>query len=448
MLTSLKQFVVLITLTYAFNAVAQNSFDISGKVTDKKKEALPHLNLVVFRVADSSFVTGTSTKNDGSFIIRFVQQGEYLIRLSHVGFLEKSIPVSVSNKNLDMGVVIMEQLVLELQQATIEGTQIPVVQKGDTTEYNASSFKVNPDATAEDLIAKMPGITVDDDNVQAHGEDVKKVTVDGEEFFGDDASIALKNLPAEIISKIQVFDKQSDQAQFTGIMDANTIKTINIITKNPDAKFFFGRAYTGYGTDERYNIGGNLNFFNGKQRITLLGTSNNINRQNFSSEDLLGVTTGRGMGMGGRPPGVGGRSPFGQSGNDFFVGTQDGINKTHSLGLNYIDKWGTDITVNGSYFYNQTDNENTTNTIRNYYFPISDSASSTYVEDKLNESSNLNHRLKLKMDYKINYSNRLIFTPKLSFQTYEGFENIGARNLTSSFETVNETATENGIHIS
>ena len=140
------------------------------------------------------------------------------------------------------------------------------------------------------------------------GEAVKKVTVDGRDFFGDDATAALRNLPAEIIDKIQVFDKLSDQAAFTGFDDGNSTKAINIVTKAGMRNGQFGRVYAGYGTDNRYSAGGNVSFFKKDRRLSFVGLFNNINQQNFSSEDLLGVTSSGGgrTGGGGNRGGQGG----------------------------------------------------------------------------------------------------------------------------------------------
>ncbi|MEN8122321.1 MAG: outer membrane beta-barrel protein [Bacteroidota bacterium] len=444
-----KRKILLLLLPVLFlsiNIMAQNAYSIKGRIYDEKAEPMQYLNVALFTFPDSVFITGTATRSDGSFLIRFVKKGKYELRLSYVGFNKKKFPVNVNDKNLDIGIIKVESAISELQEIKVSVAQIRVVQKGDTTEYNADSYKVKPDANLEELISKMPGITIDENKIQAQGEDVKKVTIDGEEFFGDDASIALKNLPAEIVSKIQVFDQQGLQSQFTGVMDANTIKTINVITKNPDAKFTFGRVYGGYGTNNRNNSGGNLNYFNGKQRITLLGTSNNINQQNFSSEDLLGITTGGNGGMGGGAPGGGGNSSFGQQGNDFLVETQGGVNTTNSIGINYIDRWGTKIKVNGSYFYNRIDNVLKENTVREYYFSERGDEGMIYSEEKTNESSNQNHRLNLEIDYKIDYANRIIFTPKLSFQSYNGFNTILAGNVGQAGQHINETTTENIIN--
>ena len=203
--------------------------------------------------------------------------------------LNDSIP------DADLGNVLVPKKTTEIAGVTVVSKTPPVQQKGDTAQYNASQYKVNPDATTEDLIKKMPGITVDKDGtVTAQGEQVRKVTIDGRDFFGDDATAALRNLPSEIVDKIQVFDRLSDQAQFTGFDDGNSVKAINIVTKSGIKNGQFGRIYAGYGTDDRYSAGGNVSFFKGDRRISLVGNFNNINQQNFASQDLLGVTSSGG----------------------------------------------------------------------------------------------------------------------------------------------------------
>ena len=169
----------------------------------------------------------------------------------------------------DLGFINLSKTATTLQTVIVDGTPPPVKQNGDTLDYAASQYKVNPDATSEDLIKKMPGITVNKSGtVTAQGETVKKVTVDGRDFFGDDATATLRNLPAEIIDKIQVFDKLSDQAQLTGFDDGNTTKAINIVTKKDMRNGNFGRVYAGYGTDGKYSAGGNVSFFNNARRIS------------------------------------------------------------------------------------------------------------------------------------------------------------------------------------
>ncbi len=186
----------------------------------------------------------------------------------------------------------------------------------------------------------MPTVSIDNTGtVKAQGETVQKVLVDGKPFFGDDPTVALRNLPAEIIDKVQIYNELSDQAKLTGFDDGNTTKTMNIVTKKNNRNGIFGKFYAGYGTDEKYSAGENLNFFNGDRRISIISISNNINQQNFSSQDLLGLSGGSG-GRGNFGGGIGGGGGSGGSNTNFMIGQQSGVSRTNSVGLNYSDNWG------------------------------------------------------------------------------------------------------------
>jgi hypothetical protein len=225
--------------------------------------------------------------------------------------------------------------------------------------------------------------------------------------------MALKNLPAEVIDKIQVFDRLSDQATFTGFDDGNSQKTMNIITRRNKTEGVFGKVYAGYGTDSRYLAGGNMNFFNGDRRIAFLGLSNNINQQNFSAEDILGATgsSGQSRGGGGRG-GPGGRGN--NSTNNFMVGQQGGIATTNAIGLNYSDAWGKKIKISGSYFFNNSENTNSSDLTRKYITSID---TIDYTEQTTTNTTNNNHRFNARLEYNADSSNSITFTPALSVQS-------------------------------
>lgn len=359
--------------------------------------------------------------------ISFIDYNTYTIRFR----MEKGADV-------DLGIIAMSGAAKELGEVVIV-YQPPVRQKGDTAEYSSSQYKVNPDATAEDLVKKMPGITVDrQGNVTAQGEQVQRVTIDGREFFGDDAVAALRNLPAEIIDKIQVFDRLSDQAQFTGVDDGNTIKAINVVTKADMRNGQYGRVYAGYGTDERYNAGGNVTILKDNRRISLVGLSNNVNQQNFASQDLLGLTgntNNRGGGGGGR----GGGMPMGMWGgnNNFLIGQQSGISKTNALGINYTDQWGKNLNVTGSYFFNNSHNINDQLLNRQQF--LSSAKTQFYDEQSISRSDNWNHRINMRIEYRIDSNNRLTITPNLSLQKNTSLREVRGNNFFSNTEPINNT---------
>ena len=400
-------------------AIAQ-SYNASGKIVDVEEDNIIGANVVLASTTDSLFRV-TATNKYGNFVMENIPQGSYILKVSYVGFKTLKQQVFVRG-NVDLGFVTLEVDEVALAEIEVVEQIVMAVQKEDTTEYNAEAFKTNPDATAEDLLKKMPGVTSTNGKISAQGEEVKEVLVDGRLFFGNDPNAALKTLPAEVVQKIQVFDKESEQSQLTGVSDGQTTKVVNIITKSNMRSGEFGKVYAGYGYEDRYAAGGNINVFDGDRRISLIGQTNNVNQQNFSNDDLLGV-----MGSGGRGRRGGGRGRGGSS-NDFLVNAQNGISTTHAFGVNYSDKWGENLDVSGSYFFNMSDNDSRQDLTRTFLRDAQD-FDQNYVESDSSQSRNMNHRVNLRMDYKIDDYKRLTFEPRLSIQQNNGTQTILGQNI-------------------
>lgn len=298
-------------------------------------------------------------------------------------------------------------------------------QRNDTTVYNADSFKTNPDASIEELIAKMPGITIINGRVYAHGEPVKKVLIDGDEFFGADATIAVRNLPAEIVYQIEVFDRQTDYAIFTDFDNGKEHKTLNIITKKEKKNGQFGKVYTGYGTEDRYSAGGNINLFKKSRKISIIGLSNNINQQNFSNEDILGIHNDDGGG--------------GQ--DNYISGQKKGITTTHSAGINYADKLGENTLLSGSYFYNQTTNERSSQTNRQYI--VANAEGQRYLKDQFKTNTNGDHRLNFRLEHHFDSSNSVIVKPKVKWQENNSIKTTHAGTSFLTGQPINTLNNEN-----
>ena len=409
--------IFLICTLFAAFAHGQ-SITLKGKLSDKAdKSSLSAATIKLTLQKDSNNTRMVITDKSGNFAFNNLEAGAYTLFITHSGYEKIQQKVNIQASNNTAIPFSLSKLPTDLTGVTIVSKAAPVRMKVDTTEFSASQFKVNPDATAEDLIKKLPGIVIDKSgNVTTMGEQVKKVTVDGRDFFGDDATAALKNLPADVIDKIQVFDKLSDQAAFTGFDDGNSTKAINIVTKAGMRNGQFGRVYAGYGTDNRYAAGGNMSFFKKDRRISLVGLFNNVNQQNFSSEDLLGVTSSGGGNRGGGNRGGGGR---GGGGNNFMVGQQTGISSTNAFGINYSDKWGKKLDVSGSYFFNNsnTGNDQSSNTQSLVNNQFND-------QSVISTSKNYNNRFNLRMEYKIDEKNSLMFTPSFSFQKNNSFNEL------------------------
>lgn len=440
----------LAMIVFCLNVHSQS---IKGKLVDLvDNKPLAGATLQLTSLKDSNNIRNTVADSLGQFRFQSLPADSFYLSVSFIGYSEfrQIVSTTSSEEQTDLGTLFVPKASKDLAGVTVIAKVPPAQQKGDTLQLNASQFKVNPDATTEDLIKKMPGITVaKDGTVTAQGEQVRKVTIDGREFFGDDATTALRNLPSEVVDKIQVFDRLSDQAAFTGFDDGNSQKAINIVTKSGIKNGQFGRVYAGYGTDDRYSAGGNVSFFKGDRRISLVGNFNNINLQNFASQDLLGVTSSGGnnrgggnfggggnRGGGGNPRGGGGGG-FGSTDN-FTVGQQSGISKTNALGFNYSDKWGKKLDVQGSYFFNQSSNVNNPITRSQ----LTDGSQST-AQNTMSNSDNLNHRFNLRLEYRIDSNNSLIINPSINFQQNESSSLSNSQNFDRAFDTVNTSLNEN-----
>ncbi len=422
---------------------------VKGIISDQQgKFPLAGANVQLQNLSDST-LRRTLTDSTGQFSFMVQQSGSYLISFSYIGYQSFSKTFVVDSADVEIDIAAVPASSPDLATVIIRTAVSPVSQKGDTLQINANQFKVNPDASGEDLIRKVPGVTVENGQVKAQGENVQKVTIDGRELFGDDATAALRNLPAEIIDKIQIFDRLSDQAQLTGFDDGNTTKAINIVTKANMRNGQFGRVFAGYGTDERYQAGGNTTILKENRRISIVGNFNNVNQQNFSQQDLLGVTSSPQRGGGGRQGGgrQGGRPGGFQGGQGgFLVGQQNGINRTNAFGINFSDVFNPNLTLSGSYLFNNT--RNTTRQLSSQQF----FNGNLFNQEDNSVGTNNNHRVNMRLEWKIDSFNQLIFTPNLSFQSNEA-ERISttnsfnpAKQISATTNTTNSNRTGNNLN--
>ncbi|MBI2794821.1 MAG: outer membrane beta-barrel protein [Ignavibacteria bacterium] len=405
--------------------------DVQGRVIDAaNKSPLQGTTVVLASPQDSTIKFGAITAKSGSFAIKNVPPGPWRLSISFIGFRKYSSTIFIRSSNVDLGTIALQQDTVSTKTINVEADAAAVQVKGDTTEYNSKAYKTNVNASAEDLVKKMPGVNVEGGTVTAHGEDVRRVLVDGREFFGDDPSSTLRNVPADMVDRVQVYDRGSDMSMFSGFDDGNTQKTINLITKRERRKGEFGKFYGGYGSQERYAAGATFNYFDGPQRLVVLGLSNNINQQNFSAQDIVGS-----MGIGGPAgrlvnrfasssagqrmitsrsgSGFGGRGDFG----NLFVSQQNGVTTTHALGTNYSNAIGDDVNLSGSYFFNYADNGNKSSLNRDYVTP----KDQFYTERNDAVSLNRVHRLNLRVEATIDSLNSLILAPRFTLQDGSSF---------------------------
>ena len=369
------------------------SYDIEGKVLGLNEEPLLSATVVLLSQQDSTLVSFGLTDGDGRFKVQDISNGEYIMQVTYLGYEQYSEKFSVAEGfDPKMSPITLSQSNTNLQQVEITGEHTPLVVKKDTLEYNAAAFQTQPNEVVEDLLKKLPGVEVDSDGtITAQGEEVQQVTVDGKRFFGDDPTIATRNLPADAIEKVQIFDQKSDMSEFSGVDDGEREKTINLELKEDRRKGQFGTLEAGYGTDSRYKGRLSLNRFSTKTQISAIGNFNNINEQGFSSADYISFLQGIGF-RGGR------------NGLAVNNGLSNGFVTTNAGGLNINHDISSKVDLTLSYFLNDISND-----ISSLLFRENFAEGFNYFDDENTSeiNSSTNHRVNAEMNIELDSSQDL-----------------------------------------
>ncbi|PKP21203.1 MAG: hypothetical protein CVU05_07335 [Bacteroidetes bacterium HGW-Bacteroidetes-21] len=330
--------------------------DIKGSIKDTSSVAVANATVMLLQVKDSALVNFTTTNQQGNFAFTNVKNGDYLLKISHVSFIPRDIRIRPSENSLkDLGLITVYPISELLMEVVIKSAQAPITFKGDTIEYDARLFKVPPGSSVEDLLRRLPGIDVDaTGNISTKGENVGKVYVDGRVFFSDDPKVVTKNLDAEVVSKVQVFDEKSEQTRLTGIDDGTKDKVMNIELKDEFKKGYFGKASLGGGTSERMTAQGSYNKFSEKNQFSLISYANNINQTNLNWDEyneFKGVSAyNSDNGDFGFSEGY--RMFYGSTNGFDFDGR--GFTENYGGGVNY-NYYTKKTSFNASYLYGQTD---------------------------------------------------------------------------------------------
>ncbi|HEY0299422.1 MAG TPA: outer membrane beta-barrel family protein [Arachidicoccus sp.] len=286
-----RTLLLLILCAFSLLYVHAQSIVIRGKIDDTTSgENLTNATVCLLRSSDSILQNFTRAKTDGSFLLTTADTGKYVLLISYPQYADFVQQVSVLDKDqqINLGTITLVQITHLLQDVIVTQKLAAIRIKGDTTEFVADSFKTQPNATVEDLLKRLPGIQVDKDGkITAQGQSIPKVLVDGEEFFGDDPTLVTKNLRADMVDKVQLFDKQSDQAAFTGIDDGNKTKTINIKLKEDKKNGYFGKASSGVGSDKYYETQGMYNNFKSKRKVSVYSTFGNDGKIGLGFQDEM-----------------------------------------------------------------------------------------------------------------------------------------------------------------
>jgi Outer membrane protein beta-barrel family/Carboxypeptidase regulatory-like domain len=433
-----KIFVLGFLLFLSAVSIAQTKKSlVKGRVADSTGNGIENASVTAVFTRDSTMAQSIMADGKGNFSMEGLEKGSYILYITHVSHdpFIRDFKIDDNSMLVDLGIIRMESKGVNLAEVIIR--QPPVVLKTDTVEYNAGSFKVRQNATTEDLLKKLPGVQVDKSgNITAQGQSVTKVLVDGKPFFGNDPKLATQNLPANIVDKVQVIDKKSDQAAFTGIDDGNTEKTINIVIKRDKRKGYFGKMGGGIGTDNRYEGNLSLNRFNNGQQLSLISSANNTNKLGFSLQDMMdfsGASRGGG-GMFGEGGGGGGgmfqnvsmgrNSPFNFGG--LGGGGAGSIINGQSIGTNYTDAFGKKLTINANYFFNNSVTLQETKSSRQNF--RKDSSFFT-EQNSFSENRTTNHRFNFTSEWKIDSFNSLKFTPSFTYTEKSNRSRNENRNL-------------------
>nr|MCU0419842.1 outer membrane beta-barrel protein [Cyclobacteriaceae bacterium] len=402
-------------------AASAQKYVLRGMVIDSAARPLPSATVMLLQRSDSSLVAFQVSGAQGGFEMKNVARGNYFVKVTYTGLvpLSRAVRLPEQPSEVDLGRFQMVTLTTQLEGVVVRGEINPVTVKRDTIEYNVTAFKTKTNATVEDLLKKMPGIDVETDGtVKAQGEQVRRVMVDGREFFGRDPKIATRNLPADAINKVQVFDKKSDQAVFSGIDDGQREKTINLELKEEKRKGAFGTLMAGAGTDSRWQGRLSLNRFRKNEQLSVLGMGNNINEQGFSFEDYFNFSGASSQLAGGRAGGggavninVGGDAAGGIPLNT--GGRQNGIVTNVAGGVNFNKDLSKKTTLTSSYFYNQLDQTVSTALSRINYLP--GGLDYTFRQNSRQQSTNDSHRAHWALEHKIDSANSLKWSTSVTY---------------------------------
>ncbi len=390
---------------------------IKGTVMDTaSKRGLSYTTISLVQAKDSSLISFLRADSTGAFQLKNIAKGNYLVSASYVGFVPVWVPVNLKEgESVNLGVLAMTD-VNSASAVTVNAKRAPVVMNNDTLEFNTENFKTQPNAVVEDLLKKLPGVVVDaDGTVRVNGQKINRVLVNGKEFFTGDPKLATKNLDADAVDKVQVFDKKSDRAAFTGVDDGQTEKAINLKLKKDRNKSLFGKVSAGAGTDARFDAQTNINKFNGDQQISLLGMANNTNRQGFSINDVLNFSgdLARGMRSGG---GINIRVGSGDDNGLPISGlgqNQQGIAKTFAGGVNFNDTWKKKTDVNGSFIASDVDLGTERSSNRQNLLPGNNF---DYVSNSINQKRVQQQRVNFSIDQKVDSFISFKIVPQITFQ--------------------------------
>lgn len=404
---------------FQLNAQSQTA-NITGIVfDDATKEGIELASIRILNTKDSTYVTGGVTASDGKFSVG-VRTGNYIVHVSFLGYLDQYFDVNTRNKTA-IGNIYLKEDGIMLGEAVVTAQAIEVRVKGDTVEYNADSYKVQESAVLEDLVKKLPGAEVDaDGKITVNGKEITKILVDGKEFFSSDPKVASKNLPAQMVDKLQVLDRRSDMAQMTGFDDGDEETVINLTIKKGMKEGLYGSATAGAGSEDRYGLSGIANYMRNESQFTLLGGANNTNNEGFTDNT--------------------GNSFRGMRGGGMNFGGRYGLTRSASGGFNFALNPSDKLKWGGNIRYGDTSND-----VQQSVFTQTYRNSGDMYENRQNWGVNKSNNFSgdFRFEWTPDDKTKIIFSPNFQYGNNKNFQGSDyLTTLVSPSDTVNWGSSE------
>ena len=402
-----KLLLLLVVAVMGFAGMDALAANIRGRIVDAAdKSPLAEATVRLVKASkDSAYVAGVAADAEGRFRLTGVREGKYLLSVSYIGYATVTKPVTVGQADLRLGDIALSESSIMLREATVVGVKTEITVKEDTVEYNADSYKTQPNAVVEDLLKRLPGVEVGSDGkITAQGKEVKKILIDGKEFFADDPKVASKNIPVEMVDKLQVVDRKSDLARLTGVDDGEEETVINLTVKRGMNNGWFGSVTGGYGTDDRYSGSLIINHFRDGNQFTILGGANNTNEPAFTD---------------------GGASRFSRFGGN------NGINTTQSAGFNFNVGKEETFRAGGSLLYSHTDRDSRNKSSYQYLLD----EGNTY-DDSYSTSRDKGHNIRgdFRLKWEVDSFNTLEFRPNFSLNFSDSWKTDSSMMRNKDFE--------------
>ena len=423
-----KIYSFLLFLAFVYSANAQNNVVIKGTVVDINSQLPLELATVYFTaVKDSTIIEYATTDKNGNFIINTKKYDKpVFLKVNYTGYQAYYEEQKGLIESKDFGKLYMLENANVLNEVVIKSEAPPITIKKDTLEFNAGSYKVRPDANVETLLKQLPGFDVDNTGkITVNGREVNQVLVNGKAFFDKDGAIAIKNLPADIIKKVQVSDFKTKKEELSKQESTSDYSSINITIDEKKNKGYFGKVLGGYGSDKRYESSLMMNFFKNKQKISVLASSNNINSTGFSMDDVFDN-----MGGGRNAKGNQGASSGGK-----------GITQSTLAGINYSDDWSKDLEFMSSYNFT---NAVTKNESKSNQLSLLPTGNILTEADAKTRNENTGNKVNFELEYKIDPTMQIVFAPKLNLSESNNSSSSSSFSENENGDALNEsTATSN-----